>query len=130
MRQKIKVKIIKAKSEEYWYSNCIGNIYEVVDCDKFDYCDHPSGCLIGKEDCEIVSDDSTTTPFPIREKTLAERYKNLEISKVISFANWIGNERLYYSEVEGWWKLENGCIKNVAINTEVLLELFLTSIND
>lgn len=128
MRQKLKVKILKAKFEEYWYSTCIGNIYEVVDCDKFDYCDHPSGCLIGKEDCEIVSDDSITTPFPIIEKTLAERYKNLEISKVISFGEWISSEKLVHCTDGSWIKNGTGDYQVVAISTEILLGLFLKTI--
>lgn len=112
----LKVKILKSESCGNWYDNKIGETYEVKEWldSYYQIFNQPLGFLINKDDCEIVNEST-------------DNIQNLEISKVMSFANWIGNERLYYSEVEGWWKLENGCIKNVAINTEVLLELFLTT---
>jgi len=111
----MKVKIIKCKVPTSWYTNLIGQIYEVKGYDEheeyYEHIDSPI-YLILKADCEIIPEDLPTS---------------LVISQVTSFAEWIASERLLKSD-EGWFKLEHNQIKVVAKNTDDLLDLFLTTI--
>jgi hypothetical protein len=69
----MRVKIVKANSDTYWYANAIGEEFEVdntLNSDSFDVIDnekaikfdktndgHASGYCISKDDCEVIEED-------------------------------------------------------------------------
>ena len=52
----MKVKIVKASNNTYWYSDRIGEIYEVENCSGHRFQLKGNPLTILKEDCEIVDE--------------------------------------------------------------------------
>jgi len=111
----MKVNITKSSSPSYWYAIknylniTIGSICDVKEFDESSYeliCDPKF--LIDKGDCEIV--------------------EGFAKEEVTSFAEWISLEKLVYCADGTWIENRTGSYTIIAKNTDVLLELFLTTI--
>lgn len=74
----MRVRVVKAGNELYWYSNKLGNEYNVFEVSYLKYGvlidGKHNGCLISKEDCEVVQ------PEPDRIAELEKRVSQLEES--------------------------------------------------
>lgn len=78
----MKVKVVKCEAKSYWYSDKIGQVFEVEDYDKSDYRVIKSGHYLYKYDVEVVSDTTQQTDPHIEaiRQMLLER-SNTGISK-------------------------------------------------
>lgn len=74
----IKVKIVSSEHETYWYSNHIGEIFEVyrpIDMGCYHVVDCVDGRLIGVEDCVEVKDSDTVINPLEAMKVIDEKYR-------------------------------------------------------
>lgn len=78
----MKVKVVKCYSVHWWYSNQIGQVFEVEDLDKTDFRVIDNGLLLYKDDVEVVDESPQQTDPHIEaiRQMLLER-SNTGISK-------------------------------------------------
>ena len=75
----MKVKIIKSESQQYWYTDKIGGVFEVEEHDSSNYRVKLNGYWISKLDCEIVENELSDNQQKIVK--VCDEVKNMLLEK-------------------------------------------------